>query len=108
VAAAGRAGLAAAWAPGDLAKRRARVTAVDVRDDASAPTIAGAVRVPLPALRGRLDRIPGRTLVFLCDTGRWAYLAARIAGQRGREVAYLSGGLDAWTGEGRPLRGGRS
>jgi NADPH-dependent 2,4-dienoyl-CoA reductase/sulfur reductase-like enzyme len=108
VAAAGRAGLAAAWAPGDLAGRRARVTVVDVGDDAAAPTIAGAVRVPLRALRGRLARIPGRTLVFVCGSGRKAYLAARIAGQRGRAAAYLSGGLDAWTGEGRPVRGGRS
>jgi len=105
VAALSRAGLSESWSAEELATRRRRVTVVDVRGEPSSAegTLAGALRVPLRALRGRLARMPGGPLVFVCDTGRLSYLATRIARQRGRAAAYLSGGLAAWASEGRPL-----
>ena len=109
VAAQARAGLAEAWSADELSRRRRGVTVVDVREPggARAGTLAGAVAVPLGALRARLPRLKGRALVFVCDTGRLAYLAARIARQQGRAAAYLSGGLSHWAAEGRPLRSAR-
>ena len=100
-----RAGLAEGWPAEELAARRRRITVVDVRGEASrrAATLAGALRVPLPSLRERLARLPGGPLVFICDTGRLSFLATRIARQRGREAAYLSGGLATWAAEGRSL-----
>jgi rhodanese-related sulfurtransferase len=62
--------------------------------------------VPLHALRDRLAELDGRPLVFICDTGRLSYLATRIARQRGRQAAYLSGGLLTWAAEGRPFARG--
>lgn len=98
VAASARADLAQAWSAEDLAARRRRVTVVDVRgkERAQAGTLPGALEVPLAALRRRLSGLAGRALVFVCDTGRLSYLAARMAGQRGHQAAYLSGGLTAW------------
>jgi rhodanese-related sulfurtransferase len=109
VAAQARAGLAEAWSADDLARRRRRVTVVDVRPAgrSRAGSVAGAVAVPLETLRARLSRLKGPQLLFVCDTGRLAYLAARIARQHGRPAAYLSGGLVLWAAEGRPLRSAR-
>jgi NADPH-dependent 2,4-dienoyl-CoA reductase/sulfur reductase-like enzyme/rhodanese-related sulfurtransferase len=105
VAAAARAGLSDGWSPAEVWARRRRVTVIDVRgDDRLQPgTLAGAVEVPLPALRDRLAELDGRPLVFVCDTGRLSYLATRIARQRGRPAAYLAGGLLTWAAEGRPF-----
>ena len=110
VAVQARAGLSEGWSAEELAKRRRRVTVVDVRGDArsQAGTLAGALHVPLRALRERLSRMDGRLLVFVCDEGRLSYLATRIARQRGRQAVYLSGGLATWAAEGRPLARGRS
>jgi NADPH-dependent 2,4-dienoyl-CoA reductase/sulfur reductase-like enzyme/rhodanese-related sulfurtransferase len=105
VASSGRDGLCEGWAAEELARRRRRVAVVDVRDgpETQAGTLAGALSVPLRALRRRLGKLEGRALVFVCDTGRRSYLAARIARQRGVDAAYLSGGLLSWAAEGRPL-----
>ncbi len=104
VAASARAGLTEAWSAAELVARRRRVTVIDVRHGGrESGTIAGAVEVPLDALRSRLEAMDGRPLVFVCDTGRLSYLATRIARQRGREAGYLSGGLATWAAEGRPL-----
>jgi rhodanese-related sulfurtransferase len=105
VAASDRAGHGEGWSATDLAARRRGVTVVDVRAERSsrAGTIAGALRVPLRSLRQRLGGLRKGTLVFVSDTGRLSYLAMRIARQRGREAAYLSGGLAAWVAEGRRL-----
>jgi rhodanese-related sulfurtransferase len=110
VAAQARAGLSDAWTADELSRRRRSATVVDVRDAgrARAGTLAGAIAVPLGALRARLARLKGAQLVFVCDTGRLAYLATRIARQQGRAAAYLSGGLAHWAAEGRPLRSARS
>ena len=106
-----RSGLATALSPADLATRRHRVVLVDVRDTKKSQggTIEGALSVPLEKLRARIAKLAkGRELVFLDDNGRAGYLAARIARGHGATAAYLSGGLLAWTAEGRPLRkGGR-
>lgn len=105
VAAAARAGLCEGWSPADLVARRRRVIVVDVRpaEAGTAATIPGAGPVPLDVLRARLAAMDDRPLVFVCDTGRLSYLAARIARQHGRDAAYLSGGLLTWAREGRPL-----
>jgi len=107
VAEASRQGLARAWTPAQLAAQRRSLALVDVRSapEHKAGTIGGAVGIPLPKLRGRMSALRGKKrVVFLCDTGRLGYLAARIARQRGlSEAGYLSGGLRSWTAEGRVL-----
>jgi NADPH-dependent 2,4-dienoyl-CoA reductase/sulfur reductase-like enzyme/rhodanese-related sulfurtransferase len=108
VAAAARAGLSDGWSPAEVWARRRRVTVIDVRGDERLQpgTLASALEVPLHALRDRLAELDGRPLVFICDTGRLSYLATRIARQRGRQAAYLSGGLLTWAAEGRPFARG--
>jgi NADPH-dependent 2,4-dienoyl-CoA reductase/sulfur reductase-like enzyme/rhodanese-related sulfurtransferase len=111
VAASARDGLAAALSAAEVAARRRTLTLVDVRAEVGRParSIRGSLRIPLPTLRGRVSALRGKRVVFLCDTGRLAYLAARIARQHGLpEAAYLSGGLRSWVAEGRALAPGRA
>lgn len=107
VAEASRQGQARAWTPTDLSAQRRSLTLVDVRSAAEhrAGTIGGALGLPLSKLRRGLRALTGKTgLVFLCDSGRLGYLAARIARQRGHAGAgYLCGGLRSWIAEGQAL-----
>ncbi|MBK7585662.1 MAG: FAD-dependent oxidoreductase [Myxococcales bacterium] len=93
VAAATKRGLAQAVSPAELNRARGELVLVDVRANGSA--LAGAIRLPLSALRARFGELPGTgRLVFVDESGRGGYLAARIAVQRGRaQAGYLSGGL---------------
>lgn len=90
-----------------LAKLAPTFQLVDVRGSKQhrAGTIAGAVHLPLEALRervGELDR--KRPTVAFCDSGRRGYLAARLLQQRGlTDVRYLGGGLASWQLVGQPL-----
>jgi rhodanese-related sulfurtransferase len=59
--------------------------------------IEGALLIPLPELRQRLDEIPtGKRLVVYCHAGQRAYYACRILSQRGWETVNLSGGYKTY------------
>ena len=70
---------------------------VDVRGGGDDPGLAGAVRIPLSALRQRLDELdPARPTVVHCGRGRSGWLAMRVLQQHGfADVSNLAGGLSA-------------
>jgi NADPH-dependent 2,4-dienoyl-CoA reductase/sulfur reductase-like enzyme/rhodanese-related sulfurtransferase len=106
-AAAARSGHVRSWTAAELAAAAPSVTVVDVEPERALPSDALAARpLPLAELRQRLDELPrGGPLVFVSETGRRAYLAARIARQRGRrDAGYLAGGRLSWRAAGARSR----
>jgi len=73
---------------------------VDVRnpDEYAAGSLPGAVNIPLPALRERLDELDrSRPVVVFCQVGERGYNAARILMQAGfADVTNLAGGYRLW------------
>jgi NADPH-dependent 2,4-dienoyl-CoA reductase/sulfur reductase-like enzyme/rhodanese-related sulfurtransferase len=67
---------------------------VDVRepDEFAAGHVAGAVNVPLSAMRERWRELPDGPLACCCGVGQRAYYAVRFLAQHGRDAANLSGG----------------
>ncbi len=89
--------------PAALAEKK-RVVVIDVRGerDFLSATIPGAQSAPLPTLRERVKSLLKQPLVFVDDTGKLGYLAARIARHRGRKDAtWLAGGMRAWLAAGK-------
>lgn len=73
---------------------------LDVRypEEVAAGAIEGAINIPLPELRGRLDEIPhDRRIVVYCQIGQRAYYAYRILAQYGFDVVNLSGGYQSYS-----------
>lgn len=68
---------------------------VRLRDEYAIHTLNGAVNIPLPEVRERLNEIPrDKRVVILCNVGLRSYLMERVLRQEGYErVAILSGGL---------------
>lgn len=57
---------------------------------------AGAINIPLGALRARLGELDrARPVVTVCALGKTAYFAARILAQHGFQVSALTGGIRA-------------
>lgn len=57
---------------------------------------AGAINIPLAALRGRLNELDrSRPVVTVCALGKTSYFAARILAQNGFEASALTGGIRA-------------
>lgn len=73
---------------------------VDVRnpDEVAGGTLGGAVNIPLPQLRERLDELErAKPVVVYCQVGQRGYNAARILMQSGfGEVYNLAGGYRLW------------
>jgi NADPH-dependent 2,4-dienoyl-CoA reductase/sulfur reductase-like enzyme/rhodanese-related sulfurtransferase len=72
---------------------------VDVRDadEFRRGGIDGAINLPLPELRARLDELPrDREIWVSCAVGQRAYYAARCLEQHGFKVRNLSGGYITW------------
>jgi NADPH-dependent 2,4-dienoyl-CoA reductase/sulfur reductase-like enzyme/rhodanese-related sulfurtransferase len=94
--------LARAWTPSEIREKDPIV--VDVRatsDKRSRVDIKEHRRIPLEKLRDRVSDLKtlarSRDVVFVCNTGRKGYLAARIAKGSGIDNAgYLSGGTASW------------
>lgn len=73
---------------------------LDVRDEAEAAAgmIGGALNIPLPQLRKRLDELPkDREVLVYCQAGQRAYFASRILKQKGYRCRYLSGSYRTWS-----------
>ena len=59
--------------------------------------VPGAINIPLPVLRKRLDELDrNRPVVAYCQVGLRGYLAERILVQNGFDVYNLSGGYLTW------------
>ena len=69
---------------------------LDVRNpqELAVEQVPGAVNIPLPELRARLDEIPrDREILVFCRSGQRAYYATRILLQHGYRVRNLAGGM---------------
>ncbi len=56
--------------------------------------VDGAVNIPLPELRQRLDELPrDREILVICRSGQRAYYATRLLLQRGFDARVVSGGM---------------
>jgi NADPH-dependent 2,4-dienoyl-CoA reductase/sulfur reductase-like enzyme/rhodanese-related sulfurtransferase len=78
---------------------RATDFVLDVRnpDELARGVLDGAVNIPLPQLRSRIDELPrDRRIVVYCQVGQRAYFACRMLTQRGFDVVNLSGGLKTY------------
>ena len=78
---------------------------LDVRtpDEFAGGHIPGAVNLPIDTLRDRLATLDrGKPIVAYCQVGQRGYLATRILGQAGFDVANLSGGYATFCQYGVP------
>ncbi len=73
---------------------------LDVRqpDEREAGHIPGAMHIPLPELRGRLDELPSdKEIIVYCQSGQRSYYACRILSQHGLRCRNLSGAYRTWS-----------
>jgi len=69
---------------------------LDVRNpqELEVESVPGAVNIPLPQLRSRLEELPrDREILVICRSGQRAYYATRILLQNGFQARDLSGGM---------------
>lgn len=69
---------------------------LDVRNprELEVDAIPGAMNIPLPQLRGRLDELPrDREILVFCRSGQRGYYATRILAQHGFSARNVSGGM---------------
>lgn len=85
---------------------------VDVRnpEELKLGFIKGAINIPLPALRDRLEELPKDKTIYLnCQVGLRGYLAARILTLNGFQAVNLDGGWKTYstvfgTGKDKPFK----
>ena len=69
---------------------------LDVRNppELAVESVPGALNIPLPELRARLDELPrDREISVICRSGQRAYYATRILMQNGFKVRNIAGGM---------------
>jgi rhodanese-related sulfurtransferase len=78
---------------------------VDVRTDEewAEGHLPGAVHIPLPELQERAAELADGPAIFYCRSGDRSSMAAQAFRASGRDAATLTGGLEAWQADGRPL-----
>ena len=79
---------------------------LDVRDPGELVPgwIPGAVNIPLPELRERLDEVPRDKKVLInCQTGQRSYFATRILKQHGIDAYNLTGGYKTYAAASRKI-----
>jgi len=80
-----------------LSSTKALVVDVREAEEFSAGHIPGAINLPLPQLRSRLNELPrDREIWVNCVVGQRAYYALRLLRQRGFTVKNLSGGFTTY------------
>ena len=93
-----------------LAARQQELVVLDVRarSEWDAGHIPGAVHIPLTELPDRLQELPaGRPIVVHCQAGGRSAIAASLLRASGvSQVANVTGGFEAWTAAGLPVREG--
>jgi rhodanese-related sulfurtransferase len=66
--------------------------------------IAGARNIEMNELSEHADELPrDRPVIFYCRSGNRSSMAAQAFRQAGFDAHHLSGGLEAWSAEGRSL-----
>jgi rhodanese-related sulfurtransferase len=71
---------------------------LDVRNppELEVESVKGAVNIPLPMLRSRLNELPkDREILLICRSAQRAYFGTRILLQNGFKVKNISGGMIA-------------
>ncbi|HET7327027.1 MAG TPA: rhodanese-like domain-containing protein [Nocardioidaceae bacterium] len=84
------------------------VHVLDVREqhEWDAGHIEGAQHIPLGDLGARVDEVPAdRKVLCVCHIGGRSAQATVFLNRQGRDVVNLAGGMDAWSGSGRPIVG---
>ncbi|MDQ3850946.1 MAG: rhodanese-like domain-containing protein [Actinomycetota bacterium] len=82
------------------------VQVVDVREDYEweAGRIAGAIHIELERLASHADRIDReRPVIFHCRLGARSAMAAQAFRAAGYDAYTMTGGIQRWADEGRPL-----
>jgi rhodanese-related sulfurtransferase len=90
----------------DALRRDQDAQLIDVREDYEwdAGRIGGARHIVLGEVASQAATIEqDRPVVFYCRVGSRSAMAADAFRSAGYEAYSLDGGLEAWTGEGRPL-----
>lgn len=90
-------------APADLPPK---AFLLDVREDDEwrAGRIDGAVHIPLAELPARVGEVPaGRPVVAICRKGPRSEQATLGLRHAGLDVRNLTGGMQRWASEGRPM-----
>jgi rhodanese-related sulfurtransferase len=93
--------------PAGLAEHLGEVQVVDCREPYEwvAGRIEGSIHLPLNSIlagaTGELDT--AKTTVVVCRSGNRSELATLMLKARGFEAHNLTGGLEQWEAEGRPL-----
>jgi rhodanese-related sulfurtransferase len=95
----------------DVHEARRRQTAgallLDVREDDEWATghADGARHVPLGQLRASEQDLPrGREILLICRSGRRSAQAAQLLLKAGHSAVNVTGGMQAWTQAGLPVR----
>lgn len=87
--------------PREVAERLGELQVVDVRNpkEWEGGQLPGALGIPLPELRGSLDRLdPEKETLVYCQSGQRSAFAVRAMQQRGfQRVATMIGGWHAWS-----------
>lgn len=91
--------------------RQGEVVVLDVRpaEEYASGHIRGAVSIPLPQLRRRIDEIPAERQVVAYCRGRYCVLAAeavRLLRRQGRDAVRLADGYPEWREAGLPVTKG--
>lgn len=97
-----------AWSLAEFSAREPSVAVYDVRSAGERKRSAfAAPALDLTRVRAQRKQLARkRQVLFVCETGRESYLAARAASQLGVvEAGYLSGGLLAWRTAGKAGKG---
>ncbi|MBM4193995.1 MAG: MBL fold metallo-hydrolase [Gemmatimonadetes bacterium] len=96
--------LTAQWSPADVNVKAGVIALIDVRgrSEWADGHIPGAIHIPLAELQARMSEVPtGQQLVMHCQGGGRSAIAASVLQAAGYgRVANMTGGFDAWKGEG--------
>lgn len=81
------------------------VAIIDVREDDewAAGHVEGSRHLPMSALPARVGELPAGDLVVVCRSGHRSGQVAGWLASQGRSAANLTGGLQGWADQGRPL-----